>query len=515
MVKPSSLMSALLNHERRRTRHPAQQRPPLLTPAQSRMLVRVGFRVPGLLIAIIASLVLVTLVSANSELTGTLGAIAGMWFAVHQVPLSISGTSLGVFPLLPTIVLMVVVARGVHRVSTEFSTRRELGSIFAAAVLGPLLVTAVALAVATDASAAIGLSSPNAFHAFAWVAGIHAVAAAIGVVMGSWDSLGLAPRAPTWVGEVVRPTIRAAMVLIAGGAAISLAAMVASWSTMEMLLDAGNGFVGFLGLTVLSILYLPNVVLGTSAVSVGSAAHVGEASVSLFHTAAGPLPPLPVLAVLPEGSAQTAWFLMLVVPITAAVMLGRDCARRTVDVHYAMSSVWLGAAALGILAAVGGFAAGGNLGTFGTVEITAWSFGLLTFAWLAVVGSLAAALTAWRGGSKHDEPLPEKTERTSAQPVLTPRAQSADAQTIAAQQPAETPPVVHEEHALDAEVIDVPEAVLVPTIAPEPDAAASAAEDVVEAEVVDLVAPPTSDVEEPVEVKSTEDLPVKPAESSD
>ncbi|ORI28311.1 hypothetical protein BJI47_03330 [Rhodococcus sp. 1168] len=483
-------------------------------------MVRVGFQVPGLLIAIIASLVLVTLVSANSELTGTLGAIAGMWFAVHQVPLSISGTSLGVVPLLPTIVLMVVVARSVYRVSTEVSTRRELGSIFAAAVLGPLLVTAVALAVATDASAAIGLSSPNAFHAFAWVAGVHATAAAIGVVTGSWDSLGLAPRVPIWVGEVVRPTMRAAMVLIAGGAAITLAAMVASWSTMEMLLDAGNGFVGFLGLTVLSILYLPNVVLGTSAVSVGSAAHVGEASVSLFHTAAGPLPPLPVLAVLPEGSAQTAWFLMLVVPITAAVMFGRDCARRTVDVHHAMSSVWLGAAVLGILAAVGGVAAGGNLGTFGTVEVTAWSFGLLAFAWLAVVGSLAAAVTAWRGGSKHDEPLPVKTERSSEQPVLTPRAQSADAQSADAQQPADAqsadvPPVVQEGHALDAEIIDVPEDVDVPTIAPEPDTTASAAVDVVEAEVVDLAVPPTSDVEEPVEGKSTEDLPVEPVDRSD
>ncbi|WP_338889976.1 DUF6350 family protein [Rhodococcus sovatensis] len=461
-------MSAVLNQEKKRTgRTP---RPPerrqVLSPAQSRTLIGVAFRVPGVLLAIITTVVLVTLVSVNSELTGTFGAIAGLWFAVHLVPLSIAGTSLGVFPLLPTLVVAAVVVRRIARTMTETTTRRDCAWIVGAAVLGPLVVTALALAVAADASAAIGLSSPHALVAFAWVAGVHAVSAGIGVCVGTWNSDAVAERVPTWIGEIVTPTIRAASVLVAGGGAIVLVAMIASWSTMEMLLESGNGFVGFLGLTVLSVLYLPNVVLGSLAVAVGSSSHIGDVTVSLFQSVGGPVPPLPILSVLPEGAAQTAWMLMLIVPICAGILLGRECARRSVDVHYALSSVWLGAAVIGLCALVLGFAAGGNLGTFGTVQVTVWSFGLLVFAWLAVVGSIAAAVTVWRGGSK-ELPVPDVAP--------------AGAVAVAAI----GPPVVHEERAVDAEVVEEPDMVeAAPAVVDQP--ADDPAEDIVDAEVVEV-----------------------------
>ena len=485
-------MSAVLNQERRgrRTTRPPQRRP-ILSPAESRTLVGVAFRIPGILIAIIATVVLVTLVSVNSELTGTFGAIAGLWFAIHQVPLSIAGTSLGVFPLLPTLVLAVAVARGVSRTVSESTTRREAGWTLGAAVLGPLVVTALALAVAADASAAIGLQSPHALLAFAWVAGVHAISAAAGLVYGAWNLEPVSRRVPTWIRELAAPTVRAASVLVAGSAAIVLVAMVASWSTLEMLLDAGNGFVGFLGLTVLSVLYLPNVILGSLAVAVGSSAHVGDVSVSLFRTAGGPVPPLPILSVLPEGPAQTVWMAMLVVPVAAGVFLGRDCARRTVDVHYALSSVWLGSAVLGVTALILGFAAGGALGTFGTVQVTVWSLGLLVFALVAVVGSVAAAVTAWRGGSKQavDETDPVRFEPVAAiaQPVE--------------QQSVEREGVVHEDRAVEAEVVEEPgvddSATDAPVVIAEADAETV---DVVDAEVVD---PPADD--EPGGVTQTDE----------
>lgn len=478
-------MSAVLNQERKRGGRASRppQRRPVLSPAESRMLIGVAFRVPGVLVAIIATVVLVTLVSVNSELTGTFGAIAGLWFAVHQVPLSIAGTSLGVFPLLPTLVMGVVVARGIARVSATTATRRESLWIFAAAVLGPLVVTALALAVAADASAAIGLSSPHALLAFAWVGGVHALSAALGIALGSWDSGPVVERVPEWVRAVVAPTVKAVATLVAGGTAIVLAAMVASWSTMEMLLDAGNGFVGVLGLTVLSILYLPNVILGALAVAVGSSAHVGEVSVSLFHTVGGPVPPLPVLAVLPEGAAQSLWMVMLVVPIAAGLVLGRDCARRTVDVHYALSSVWLVSAVVGAGALLLGYAAGGNLGTFGTVQLTVWSFGLLVFAWLAVVGSVGAAITAWRGGSTQP-PVDETPEAPEVPPV----AVAAVGQGV-----------VHPERAVDAELVEEPA-----MVESTPDAVSNDEEAVVEeVEVVEAL------VEPPVDAASTGENPAE------
>ena len=487
-------MSAVLNQERQRAgRTPrSPQRPPTLSPAQSKTLIRVAFRTPGVLIAICTTVVLVTLVSANSDLTGTFGAIAGLWFAVHHVPLSIAGTSLGVLPLLPTLVLAVVVARAVARTVTEAPTRRECGLVFGAAVLGPLFVTALALAVAADASAVIGLDSPHALLAFAWVGGVHAVSAAIGVAVGTWNSEAMVARSPQWSRRIVTPTVRAGSVLVAGSGAIVAASMVASWSTMDALLDSGDGFVGVLGLTVLSILYLPNVMVGALAVSVGSSAHVGEVAVSMFRSVGGPVPPLPVLAVLPEGAAHSLWLLMLIVPLTAGVFLGRDCARRAVDVNHALSSVWLGAAAIGVAALILGFVAGGNLGTFGTIEVTVWSFGLLVFAWVAVVGSVAAAVTAWRAGTRsEDEAEPE----SASVPVET-------TAIAAIAQPAELEGGPAEEAAVEAEVVEaapveVDAAVEAEVVAPEPDGD----DQPIDAEIVD--------------VEKTEDLPDKPPSESD
>ncbi|MGA9869713.1 MAG: DUF6350 family protein [Rhodococcus sp. (in: high G+C Gram-positive bacteria)] len=510
-------MSAVLNQEKQRAgRTGPPPRRQILSPSQAKSLARVGFRIPGLLLAVIATVVLVTLVSVNSDLTGTFGAIAGVWFAVHLVPLSISGTSLGVFPLLPTLVLGVVVARSVGRTVTESSTRRECAWLFGAAVLGPLFVTVLALAIAADASAAIGLSSPRALVAFGWVAAIHAVSAAVGLVIGTWDSAAVVERVPTWMRDVVGPTVRAASVLVAGGAAIVLAAMVASWSTMSSLLEAGNGFVGVLGLTVLSVLYLPNVVIGSIAVAVGSSAHIGDVSVSQFGTVGGPVPPLPVLAVLPEGAAQPVWMLMLIVPVTAGVFLGRDCARRTVVLSHALSSVWTGAGMVGVAALIVGFAAGGNLGTFGTVQVTAWSLGLLTFAWLAVVGSVVAAVTAWRGDQTEQEAEAEPGATPvpvdhAVVPAITEVAESESSDLTAAAESESAPAAVVEAEVVDA--LDDEDAVPAEVMTPE---AATEDEPPLDVEVVgsEVVGSEIAG-SEVVGSMTTEDLPDKPQSAND
>ncbi|OZC87268.1 hypothetical protein CH254_16560 [Rhodococcus sp. 06-412-2C] len=440
------------------------------------MLAAVAFKTSGLVVVIATTLVLVTLVSVNSDLTGTLGAIAGTWFAVHLVPLTIGGTSLGVAPLLPTLIVGWSVARTVHRAVDPDTDRRMVRWVFAASMAGPLAVTAIALAVAGDASTVIGLSSPNALAAFSWVAGVHAAASGTGLILARWDSLVLRRGLPEWVRALVAPLVRALSILVAGGGAVVLLALLVSWETAGALVESGRDVVGMLGLTALSVLYLPNVLIGALAVATGSTAGFGDASVSLFATTGGPLPPLPILAVLPEGPAQTIWVVMLAVPIGAGLLLGRDCAIRSADIQVAVSSVWVVAAAAGVLAALFGYAAGGSLGTFGTVEVTVWSFGLLTFAWLAVAGTISAAIVVWRRAEPEPEPEPDEP---------------ASAVVPAAEVAIEAAPA---ERKADDQVEEVVEAEVVDELPAEP-AQEPAAESAVDAETdepldAEIVAPP-------------------------
>src|SRR5207344_3392833 len=78
---------------------------------QARDLVRVAFGPSLVALIVIAAVVLLQLLIANSDMTGAFGAIASMWLGVHQVPISIGGRELGVMPLLPVLLMVWGVAR--------------------------------------------------------------------------------------------------------------------------------------------------------------------------------------------------------------------------------------------------------------------------------------------------------------------------------------------------------------------------------------------------------------------
>src|SRR6185436_18171707 len=89
---------------------------------QARDLVRVAFGPALVALVIIAAVVLLQLVIANSDMTGAFGAIASIWLGVHQVPVSIGGQELGVMPLLPVLLMVWGVARTTAAATSERSS---------------------------------------------------------------------------------------------------------------------------------------------------------------------------------------------------------------------------------------------------------------------------------------------------------------------------------------------------------------------------------------------------------
>ena len=351
---------------------------------QARDHVRVAFGPSVVALGIIAAVTLLQLLMANSDMTGALGAIASMWLAVHQVPISIGGRELGVLPLL----LMVWgTARTSARATSPSSSWLVVRWVIASALGGPLLIAAIALAVIHDASSVITeLQTPSALRAFAGVLVVHAIGAAIGV----WSRVGrralAASPLPSWLGDSLRAAAAGVLALLGLSGLVTAGSLVVHWGTMQELYGITDSLFGELSLTVLSVLYAPNVIVGTSAVAVGSSAHLGFATFSSFTVFGGDMPALPILAAAPTPPLGPVWVALLIVGAASGVAVGQQCARHALPVAPALAKLLVasvtGALAMSLLA----YGGSGRLGNFGQVGVDQGALLIGAFFWFAVVG---------------------------------------------------------------------------------------------------------------------------------
>ncbi|MFF0453583.1 DUF6350 family protein [Nocardia africana] len=360
-----------------------------LSPERAKVLLTIAARASSFTVVAIVAIVLVTLTAAGSGMTGASGAIAAGWLAVHQVPVVVGKTSLGLLPLLPTAAVLWLTMRDCAHAVSPRSSRADLGWIVGAALAGPLLVTAVCLAVAEDAATAVPLQSPDTLTAFCCVGGLHLLAAATGIATRP-NALRdrIASSLPDWVFAGARAAAHALWRLLLGGAILTLVSFVLHWSVIGGTYETAGNFAGVVGLTALSLAYLPNVVIAATSVLIGADVHIGAGALSVFSVAGAPVPALPVLAAVPSGPAAGWWPILLLVPAAVGVRGGLDCARDSAD---EMRSPWatVFSAALAALAMVLlGLLAGGTVGSFGEIGPGVLVTAALTFAWLTVAGYL-------------------------------------------------------------------------------------------------------------------------------
>lgn len=367
-----------------------------LSPDRARVLLIVAARATSYTIVVIVALVLVTLFAAGSAMTGASGAIAAGWLAVHQVPLVIGRTTLSLLPLVPTGLVLWLTTRDCARAVEPESSRADLGWILGAALAGPLLVTAVCLAVAEDAASVVALQPPQALAAFAWVGGLHLVAALVGLAVRPNPLRDrVIARIPLWVESATRIAVRAVWRLLLCAAVLTVLSLLLHWSRIGETYRASGNFGGVVGLSVLSLAYLPNTVIGATGVLVGAQVHIGVGGLSVFSVSGAPVPALPILAAVPTGPAAGWWPIVLAVPAAVGVLTGRDCARGTYDQPLrpwaTLTAAGGGAVILGVLGGI----AGGEVGSFGEIGTGIFLFGGVSFAWLAVAGYLGLIGSRW------------------------------------------------------------------------------------------------------------------------
>jgi hypothetical protein len=377
-------------------------------PRQARGLLTVAFGPSLVALLVIAAVVLIQLVAANSDMTGALGAIASMWLGVHQVPVTIGGRELSVMPLLPVLAMIWGTARTTGRATPVTGSWFVIRWIVASALGGPLLMTAIALAVIHDAASVMTeLQTPNALRAFGGVLAVHGIGAVLGVGSRTGPRLLQTVSLPLWLVDSVRAAAAGVLALLGLSGAITALSLIVHWGTMHELYSITDSLFGQFSLTVLSILYLPNVIVGTSAIAVGSSAHIGMATFSAFTVFGGDIPALPVLAAAPTPPLGPIWVIWLIAAAAAGVVVGQQCARRPLPALAAFAKLGVAALLATTVMALLGYAAGGRLGNFGDVGVDQATFTPAVLLWFAGIGGLTVAMAGGIARRPRTRPEPE------------------------------------------------------------------------------------------------------------
>ena len=386
---------------------------------QARDLVRVAFGPAVLALVIIAAVTLLQLLIANSDMTGALGAIASMWLGVHQVPISIGGRELGVMPLLPVLLMVWATARSTARATSAYSSWLVVRWVVASALGGPLLIAAIALAVIHDASSVITeLQTPSALRAFTSVLVVHALGAAFGV----WSRVGrralVASSLPIWLADSLRAAAAGVLALVGLSGLVTAGSLVVHWATMQELYGITESIWGQFNLTVLSMLYAPNVIVGTSAIAVGSSAHLGFATFSSFTVFGGDLPALPILAAVPRPPLGPVWVALLIIGASSGVAVGQQCARRALPLVPAMAKLLVASVAGALAMSLLAYGGSGQLGNFGHVGVDQGTLLAGVFFWFALVGGITVAMAGGitRRPTRPKQPAPAEPAE-SAEPA--------------------------------------------------------------------------------------------------
>lgn len=364
--------------------------------------VVIGYAAVAAVLALVAS----TATHASFSTTGVLTAAAPAWLVAHHVPLRFDGGQLGVLPLLPTALLMLLAARA------------AAGAADRLGLYEPLQARSVVLSIAS-AHAVVGgtialLMGDGPVRAtpavaFFGCAAVSGVAATIGVA----HRCGLIEVVVDRIDPVARRGLRAGvMVLFALGGLGSLLLMfglVLSWSTASALFaDAGPTFGVGIGVWLLCLGYLPNAVIGALSYLVGAGFSIGDVVMTPMRFAGGPVPAVPLLAALPERELSFMPAL-LVLPLALGVGVGWYCRKISDTPSTRVRAVLVAAVTVGVGALVLAATAGGNLGggVFNPVTVPAGLLAVMVVGWIVVPG---AAVTWFAGVRPKREPRPEQPE---------------------------------------------------------------------------------------------------------
>ena len=405
-----------------------------------RMLITAA--VPNVVIVlIIMAIALGGLMLAGSPMAWWYTIVAESWMVFNLAPVSAAEVHMSFLPALPALILAAVVAVRVRNAVKHKVSVKDL-LILLCCVLGvPVVFTIIAWLMLWDAGKVYDVSPPNLAQALLRVIVLHLAAMAAGMGSRLWRALAKRYGVPRQIVDATQIALRYLGYLAIGAAVVFAVVFLLNISRQGEMMDeypTVSGL-GVAGLVLVSLLYIPNAIVSTAAVVVGSEFSIGEGSVSLFSAHLVPLPPLPITGGIP-ASAPSWVVALLLVPLGAAVY-------SLYKKRPSFQDVLVATVASAVVMFIACYLVSGDLGYYGATGPNLWTAAGLTALWMAVVGSAVAAgfaFVAWRAA---------RTERIAAPDITDSDAPEDDAPEAAAET-GETPAETEREPVTDPEIVD-------------------------------------------------------------
>ena len=405
-----------------------------------RMLITAA--VPNVVIVlIIMAIALGGLMLAGSPMAWWYTIVAESWMVFNLAPVSAAEVHMSFLPALPALILAAVVAVRVRNAVKHKVSVKDL-LILLSCVLGvPVVFTIIAWLMLWDAGKVYDVSPPNLAQALLRVIVLHLAAMAAGMGSRLWRALAKRYGVPRQIVDATQIALRYLGYLAIGAAVVFAVVFLLNISRQGEMMDeypTVSGL-GVAGLVLVSLLYIPNAIVSTAAVVVGSEFSIGEGSVSLFSAHLVPLPPLPITGGIPASAPSWA-VVLLVVPLGAAIYA-------LYKKRPSFQDVLVATVASAVVMFIACYLVSGDLGYYGATGPNLWTAAGLTALWMAVVGSAVAAgfaFVAWRAA---------RTARVTAPDTPDSDAAEDDAPEAAAETD-ETPVEPEREPITDPEIVD-------------------------------------------------------------
>ncbi|MDU2586013.1 MAG: DUF6350 family protein [Corynebacterium sp.] len=385
----------------------ARRTPAPLTKAGRIRRMLITAAVPNVVIVlIIMAIALGGLMLTGSPMAWWYTIVAETWMVFNLAPVSAADVHISFLPALPALILAAVVAVRVRSAVKHKVSVKDLLTLLACVLGVPVVFTIIAWLMLWDAGKVYDVSPPNLAQALLRVIVMHLAAMAAGMGWRLWRALAKRYGVPRPLVDATQIALRYLAYLAIGAAAVFAVVFLVNVSRQgEMMNDYPTiSGLGIAGLVLLSVLYIPNAIVSTAAVLVGSEFSVGEGSVSLFSAHLVPLPPLPITGGIPASAPSWA-VALLIVPLGAALY-------SLYKKRPSFQDVLVATVASAVIMLVACYLVSGVLGYYGATGPQLWTAAGLTALWLAVVGCAVAAgfaFVAWRaartapGASPADE----------------------------------------------------------------------------------------------------------------